>query len=57
MRIKVLMTDKATSRAVMDERERMLSAAVPAGTPAELGQPPARAEEPAFTSMLSLWPW
>ena len=32
MRIKVLMTDKATSRAVMDERERMLSAAVSAGT-------------------------
>lgn len=31
MRIKVLMTDKATTRATMDERERMLSAAVSAG--------------------------
>lgn len=32
MRIKVLMTDKATSRAAMDDRERMLSAAVSPGT-------------------------
>lgn len=32
MRIKVLMTDKATSRVTMDEREKMLSAAVSAGT-------------------------
>lgn len=32
MRIKVLMTDKATSRAAMDDREQMLSAAVSAGT-------------------------
>ena len=32
MKIKVLMTDKAMQRPVMDDRERMLSAAVSPGT-------------------------
>ena len=35
-----------------------VSLAVPRGTPAELGLPPsATAEDPALTSMQSLWPW
>ena len=34
-----------------------VSLAAPTGTPALLGWPPARAEEPALTSMQSEWPW
>ena len=34
-----------------------VSLAAPTGTPALLGWPPARAEEPALTSIQSEWPW
>ena len=36
---------------------RMVCFTISSGTPAELGCPPARAEEPAFTSRQSLCPW
>ena len=34
-----------------------VSLAAPTGTPALLGCPPARAQEPALTSIQSEWPW
>lgn len=45
MKIKVLMTDKATSRQTMDRREEMLAAAVPEGTAISVDCIPAGPDE------------